>query len=73
MHWKRLKPRILAKKSAHALDARGGCDVTMVAKMNVDRLQVQCKWEMSGQRRVFRCVNTATDESSWKPEWPLEV
>jgi len=39
-HWKRLKPRILAKKSAQVIDARGGRDVTIVATMNLDRLQV---------------------------------
>lgn len=38
----------LAKRSAHALDARGGCDVTMAAKVNLDRLGVHCKKEIVG-------------------------
>jgi hypothetical protein len=46
-HWERLKPRILAKEARPRASRAGGRDVTSVAKMNLDRLQVHCKWEMS--------------------------
>jgi hypothetical protein len=56
--WKRLKLCILAKKSAQALDTVGEGDVTIVAKIDPDRLQVHCRWKMSGvwgigQRSLF--------------------
>ena len=46
-HWKRPTPRIVAKKSARALDTEGWRVVTIVTTMNLDRLQVHRKWEMS--------------------------
>ena len=47
-HWKRPKPSSMTKKSARELDA-GGRDVTIATTMNLDRLQVHRKWEMSAQ------------------------
>ena len=50
------EPRILAKKSAQALDAGGGREVKIGATTNLDRLQVHRKWEISAEHSADGCV-----------------
>ena len=48
-----------------ALDAEGARDVTIVAAMNLDRLQVHRKWEMSDQCSLAIMATRAEMESRW--------
>ena len=52
----------MVKKSAQALDA-GGRDVTVVTTMNLGRLQVHGKWEMSEMRTAM--LAETEDDKRW--------
>ena len=64
------EPRILAKKSAQALDAGGASDVKIGATTNLDRLQVHRKWEISVKENLDAANSRGPDGYShrWRGE-----